>query len=149
MERAELLEQLEKATDRAAQFAIQRGSPISVSKKRSRIGNMTVEKNSKGFYNVLNMDNKTLYTDISVFDVAVIVAQRYNNGEFSTVKKVLKLENVYFKHHTDMVHYLHCYKGAKKRKDLDKMYILEDKFQTSEQLAKSVRNSISIYKVVK
>ena len=149
MDRSSVLETLDKATDRAATFAIQRGMPISVSKKSVLIGSTLVEKNDDDFYNVLSLDRKILYPNISVFDVAVIIAQRHSNGEFSTVKKVIQLEERFHKYHCDMTHYIHCYRGAKKKNDLERMFILEDKFQLSEMLAKATRDSISVFKRVK
>lgn len=149
MDRPGLLEELDKATDRAASFMIQRGSPLQVSKKSVLIGNTYIEKNNEGTYDVLSFDRKVLYEDISVFDVAVIVAQRYNQNEFSTIRQVLTLENKFSKFHNDMIHYLHCMKAAKKKQDTDRMAILEDKFQLAEQLAKDTRDRISVFKRVK
>lgn len=149
MGRPELLEKLDKVTDRAANFAISHGYPIPMSKKSTLIGNVFVEKNAKGFYDVLKFDRSLLYGDISVFDVAIIVAQRYNASEFSAIRKVLHLEERFSKHHTDMIHYLHCMKGAKKNHDNERMAILEDKFQVSESLAKITRDKISVFKRIK
>jgi len=149
MERLEILEKLERATDRAATFAISRGYPIPMDKKSTLIGNVFVQKNTKGFYDVLKFDKTPIYEDISVFDVAIIVAQRYNSGETSIIKKVLDLEEKFSKYHTDMIHYLHCIRGAKKNHDHERMAILEDKFQVSETLAKMTRDKISVFKRVK
>lgn len=148
MERPELLEQLNAATDRAAIFALQRGVPVPISKKSILIGNVFIEKDRSG-YNVVSLGRSKLYENISVFDVAVIVAQRYNDGETSAIKQVLYLENRFSKYHTDMTHYLHCMKSAKKKNDAERMAILEDKFQVAELLAKNVRDRISSFKRVK
>ena len=149
MDRHAAIDVLDKATDRAATFAIQRGHPISVSKKSVLIGNTVVEKNKNGHYDILSLDRHVLYSDISVFDVAVIIAQRYNDGEFSTIKKLIYLEDKFHKHHSDMTYYIHCYRGAKKKNDTERMYILEDKFQLSEMYAKAARDNISIFKRIK
>ena len=85
MGKAELLDKLERATDRAADLAIQRGIPIPVSNKSTMIGNTIIEKNSLGTYDVLNFNRTKIYEDITVFDVAVIVAQRYNQLEFGVI----------------------------------------------------------------
>lgn len=145
----ELLEKLDRATDRAAGMAISCGIPIPVSNKASLINNLLVEKNKNGFYDVKTLDRKILYENISVFDVAVIVAQRYATGETSVIKHVLALENKFSKHHTDMVHYLHCMKSAKKNHDSERLAILEDRFQISEQMAKNTRDKISNFKRIK
>lgn len=145
----ELLEKLDRATDRAAGIAISRGIPIPVSNRASLIGNLLVEKNKNSFYDVKTFEGKILYENISVFDVAVIVAQRHTAGETSVIKHVLSLESKFSKHHTDMIHYLHCMKGAKKSRDNERMAILEDKFQVSEQMAKNTRDKISNFKRVK
>jgi hypothetical protein len=149
MSKSALIDKLDRATDKAVSVALVRGIPLTMSKKSTLIGSTLVEKNKKGFYNVSTIDGTILFEDISVFDVAVIVAQRYNAGEMSTIKKVLALEEKYAKHHADMVNYLHCLKSAKKRHDAERMAILEDKFQVSEIYAKSIRDSISIFKRTK
>jgi len=149
MERSNLLENLNIATSKAATYAIQRGSPLSMDKKSIMIGTTFIEKNEFGSYNILSLDKSLLFKDISVFDVAIIVAQRYNLNEHNVIKKVLILEDKFSKYHTDMLHYLHCLKTAKKNHDIERMAILEDKFQQAEQFAKDTRDRISFFKRVK
>lgn len=148
MGRAEIIEKLDKITDRAA-ISLKRKLRDD-KKKYTAIGTALIEKNTNGFYNVLNrQDKRTLFKDISVFDVAIILAQRYSSGETHTIREILKLEEQYTKYHTDMLHYLNCLKGAKNLKDSVRMAILEDKFQMAEQMAKYTRDRISIFKRVK
>jgi hypothetical protein len=149
IDRIGLLDKLDRVTDRAAAYAIRRGMPVQLSKKSILIGNTFIEKNNTGAYNVLGVDRSILYKDISVFDVAVIVAQKYNEHELGTIKKVLSLEERFSKYHTDMIHYLRCMKSAKKKNDTERMAILEDKFQLAEQFAKDIRDRISVFKRVK
>ena len=149
MNRDVLINKLDRATERAASMAISRGYPIRMSKKSTLIGNTFVEKNSNGFYDVILPNKEKLYKDLYVFDVAVIIAQRHNSGEMSTIKKVLSLEERYSKYHNDMMHYLSCLKGARKNHDIERMAILEDKFQVAETLAKGARDGISIFKRIK
>jgi hypothetical protein len=149
MNKASLLGKLSIATDKAASLVIQRGLPVTINKKSTIIGSTVVEKNDNGSYNVVSFDKKVLFENISVFDVAVIIAQRYNQQEHGVIKQVLYLEERFSKYHTDMIYYLHCMKSAKKKKDLDRFLILEDKFQVAEQYAKNTRDSISIFKRVK
>jgi hypothetical protein len=149
MDRPHLLKELDKATDRAATFALQRGFPIPVSKKSTLIGNAFVDKNENNLYDVLNFQRTLLYSDISVFDVAVTIAQRINSNELGSIRQIIYLDSRFAKYHTDMVHYLHCMKGAKKRRDIDRMTILEDKFQVAEQFAKNTRDKLSNFKRTK
>lgn len=149
MSKSALLEKLDKATDRALSVALSRGYPLSVNKKSTLIGSTVIQKNKKGFYDICTVSGLTLYKDISVFDVAIIISQRYNSGELSVIKKVLWLEEQYTKHHSDMVHYLHSLKNAKKKNDFERMAILEDRFQVSEIQAKHFRDNISIFKRTK
>ena len=149
MSRLDLINKLDKATERAASLAISRGNPIRMSKKSTLVGNTFVEKNTNGFYDVVLPNKDRLYENISVFDIAVIIAQRHNSGEMSTIKRILSLEGRYAKYHNDMLHYLNCLKGAKKKHDIERMAILEDKFQIAEALAKSARDSISNFKRIK
>jgi len=149
MDKPKLLERLDRATDRAATFAIQRSFPIPVSKKSTLIGNTFVDKNESGLYDILTFQRVILHKDISVFDVAVTIAQRYSNNETGSIKQILYLDERFAKYHTDMVHYLHCMKGAKKRHDLERMIILEDKFQIAEQNARNIRDRLSTFKIVK
>ena len=149
MNRLGLISRLNKATDRAAAFALQRQSPMKVSKGLVLIGSASIEKNDQGTYDVFASDKSVLYEDISVFDVALIVAQRYNDRDTSVIKQVITLERNFSKYHNDMVHYLHCMASAKKKKDSERMSILEDKFQLAEQRARDIRDSISVFKRVK
>lgn len=143
-----MLSRLNEVTDKAASIAIRENMPIP-DKKGVFVGNAIIEKNSNGFYNVLSIGRKPLYENITVFDVAIIIAQRYNDKEFGAIKKVLELEEFYSKNHTEMLYHLHCYKGAKKKKDYIRMAILEDKFYTSESKAKNARDRITYFKRVK
>jgi len=149
MKRSALIDKLDRATDKAASMAINRGYPLRMSKKSVLVGNTFVEKNSNGYYDVVLPNKDKLYENISVFDVAVIIAQRYNSGEISVIKKILSFEGRYAKYHNDMLHYLNCLKGAKKKHDTERMAILEDKFQVAEILAKGARDSIAIFKRIK
>jgi len=149
MDRLALLDRLDKATDRGARLAISKGLPIKLSRKSTLIGGIFVEKSTNDLYDVILPSKTPIYRNISVFDVAVIIAQRHNSGEAGVIRKVLDLEKRYSKYRTDMVHYLNCLKGAKKRHDIERMAILEDKFQIAEIFAKNARDSISIFKRVR
>ena len=148
-DRQELIDNLDRATDKAASNAIESGLPIPNSKSSAWVGKTFIKKNRNGFYDIFSLDKKALYKDITVFDIAVIMAQRYTSGEFKTLDKVVKLEDEYSKNRTNMMHYLHCMQGAKSRKDYDAMAILEDKFQMAEIRAKRTRNDIAIFKRLK
>lgn len=113
------------------------------------VGNIIVEQNLSGYYDIVDPCLGIIYSNISLFDVAVIVAQRYCSGQTSIIRKVLALEGIYSKHRTDMVHYLSCLKGAKKNRDIERMAILEDKFQIAEIAAKQAKDNISIFKRIK
>jgi hypothetical protein len=149
MERATLLDKLDRATDRGAHLAISKCMPIRMSKKSTMIGNTFIEKNETGLYNIVASNKTVIYENISIFDIAVIVAQRYNAGESATINRVLALEERFSKYRNDMEHYLSCLKGAKKRHDTERMAILEDKFQVAESSARSIRDDISIFKKVR
>lgn len=149
MDRPALLEQLDNATDKAATYAVQRGMPMKLSSKSVMIGNTFIEKNTTGAYDVLGYNKTVLFENISVFDVAVIIAQRYNANELGVIRQVLTLEEKFSKYHSDMIHYLNCMKSAKKKQDSERMAILEDKFQMAEQLARNTRDRISVFKRVK
>ena len=149
MNRKNLIEKLDKVTDKAASFAIERGLPIPGEKSNTWVGKTLIKKNAHGFYDIFSLDKKQLFKNIIVFDIATIIAQRYTAGEFKVIDKVLVLEDTYSKYHMNMLHYLHCMKGAKRRHDYDTMAILEDKFQVSEMRAKSTKNSIAIFKRLK
>lgn len=149
MNRVALLGTLERATSKAASYAIRSGTPIAVAEKSILIGNTVVKKTPTNEYNIVTVNGDLLYKNISVFDVAIIVAQRYNSREMDVVKRVLQYDDRFSKYHTDMMHYLHCMKSAKKKNDSERFAILEDKFQTAEELAKRVRDGISVFKRVK
>lgn len=149
MDKPKLLEELDTATNLAASMALKKGVPIPISKKSTLVGNLLIEKNKNGFFNIVNSSKKILHEDISVFDVAMIIAQKYISSDFSSIKKVLYLEDKFIKYHIDMTHYLHCMKSAKKKKDFERFAILQDKFQTAEMLAENVKNNLNIFKTMK
>ncbi len=149
MDRTTLIAELNKAVYKAAKVAIQHGMPIPGRQSNTWVGNTVIKKNKDGLYDIFSLNKKQLFKDITVFDVATIISQRYTTGEFKTIEKVLALEDTYSKYRSDMLHYLHCIKGAKRRHDYDKMAILEDKFQVSEIRAKNTKNSIAIFKRLK
>lgn len=149
LDRAKLIEKLDRAATRAVSVAVEKGYPLTLSSRSTIIGTTIVGKNSQGMYNISLISGRLLYENISVFDVAVIIAQRYNNGEHSVIRKVLSLEERYIKYRTDMQHYLHCFRSAHRRRDFERMAILEDKFQASEMLAKSIRDHIALFKRTK
>lgn len=149
MDRIDIIDKLNKAAEKATSMAINRSDPIRMSKRSAMVGNTLVEKNSNGFYDIILPSKDKLYEDISAFDVAIIIAQRYNSGETSIIKKILLLENRYTKYHNDMLNYLSCLKGAKKKHDIERMAILEDKFQVAETLAKNARDNIAVFKRIK
>jgi hypothetical protein len=149
MKRLDLIAKLADVTDKAATLAIRRGTPIPTRDMGTWVGNTLIKKNKKGFYDIFTLNKEILFENIMVFDVATIISQRYSDGEFKAIKKVLDLEYTYAKHRTDMLHYLHCIRAAKLREDYDTMAILEDKFQISEIRAKKIRDNIAIYKRVK
>jgi len=146
MSRKTLIDKLNKVTDKAATIAIKRGYPIPISKKLSLVGNLCIEKNKDGFYDIKTTDKKVLYENIFGYDIAVVIAQRFNQGEISAIKKVLSIEEDFIKYHTDMVHYLNCMRTAKKNKDYDRLFILEDKFQLAEMHAKNIKDRLTSFK---
>jgi len=146
MNRQRLIKQLDHAASKATSLAIQRGSPILISKNKVLVGNMCINRNKSGYYDILTLDQAELYSDIYLFEVAIILAQNFGTGDASTTRKVLMLQDRFEKHHTDMIHYLHCMKSAKKRHDIERMVILEDKFQISESHAKNIKNKILTFK---
>ena len=147
--RTRVLEVFDDAISIAASISIKNAEPIKKSKTATYIGTTLVEKNSDGLYDVNAINNTISYKNISVFDVALIIAQRYSSGDFNTIKKVMILEHMYNKHHTDMIHYLHCFRTAKKRNDVERMCILEDKFQVAEAIAKKTKDKIASFKKLK
>lgn len=148
MKRAALLDGLDRATDSATVYAIQRGLPLAINKKSTIIGSLLIQKNDDNLYDILDSDKNVLFKNISGYDVAVIISQRYNSGERAIIKEVLDLEHRFVKFHTDMIHYLHCMKNAKKKDSL-RLAILEDKFQIAEAYARSIKDKIASFKRLK
>ena len=144
-----MLDRIDKATDKIAMVAIRRGTILPVAEKLIRVDEAYVQKSGHGFYNILDCNKDLMYRDICVFDVAVIVAQKYSKGQRMELKKVLALESSFFKYHTDMTYYLNCMKKVKVKKDIERLCILEDKFQMAEVHAKDLRDKISSFKRVK
>jgi hypothetical protein len=146
MNREKLISNLETATDKAALiFASQK----SISKKSITGSNkIIIEKNSASRYDVV-AHGAVIAENISTFDIASAVAHQYNLNQKSIIKKILNLDNTFSKYRMDMMHYLHCMTIAKKRKDIERLSILEDKFQLAEERAKVVRNKLMLFKISK
>ena len=144
-----LLEKLDRATDNAVKVALSKAIPLPITKKVSVVGDFIVEKKSNGYYDVKSLDNTILYSDISSYDVAVIICQRLSVREVGIVKKVLTLDDQYQKYRTEMLHLLSCLKGATRRRDYERMAILEDKFQIAEMMARRIKDSINFFKKTK
>ena len=140
-----LLVSLDTAIRQAAAKAISKSEPIG-DKNSCIVGSLSVKKNDSGLFEVLNVNKEVLHTNISLYYVAVLVAQKFIAGHRTQIKEILELENSYQKFHNDMLHYLHCYKVAKTRNDTGRMSILEDKFQMSEQHAKKIKEKLDFYK---
>ena len=83
IDRIALIEQLKHATDKAASFMVQRGTL----EPRTCIGSTHIRRNKNGFYDIFSLNNKLLFENIMVFDIAIIIAQRYTSGEFSALIK--------------------------------------------------------------
>lgn len=149
MNRQQLIKQLDNVAAKATSLAIQRRSPILISKNKVLVGNLCINKNKSGYYDILTLDQTKIYSDIYLFEVAIILAQNFGMGDTATIRKVLTLQDRFEKHHTDMIHYLHCMKSAKKRHDIERMVILEDKFQIAESYAKKIKNNILTFKKLK
>ena len=149
MNKVSLLNKLENVTDKVAFSARHSGFPLALSKNRILVGNISIEKNREGFYNIMSLSRDTLYKDVSSLDIAVIISQRYNMGEFSVIRKILELDEKYSKYYIDMMHYIHCFKSAKSKNDKERMAILEDKFRVSEIFAKDIKSRILVFKKTK
>lgn len=149
MDRLTIIKNLDAATDLATKLALDRGLPMNISKKSTLVGNLVIEKNRLGLYDILDSNKDVLYENISVFDVAVIIAQRRSKREFSVIEKVIALEEKFSKHHIDMLHYLHCIKIARQKGDVERCSILEDKFNMSELSAKNIRDKLAGFKRIK
>lgn len=145
----ELVDILDRATERAVQIAVSKKMPLSITKKTTIIGSLFIHKNDQGFYDVCDMAKNVLYSNIIVYDVALILAQRYQDRDFSSITKILALEEKYAKHHTDMLFHLHNLKAAIRNHDYSKSLILEDKFKTSEAYAKSYKDQLFLFKRIK
>lgn len=144
-----LIEKLDKATDKAVIVALSNNIPLRISNKSALIGNLRIEKNERGFFNIVSFNGNIIFENISLFDIAVIIAQKHANGETSAIKRIISLDEKYSKYHLDMLHYLHCLKSAKRNGDIERMAILEDKFQMAEIMAKHIRSSLLTFKKTK
>ena len=149
MNKNNLIDKLDKATNRAVALAIDNKMPLPITKNTSVVGNLLVEKNKNGLYNVLTMSRRPVFEDIMVYDVAVILAQRYVGRDNATMTRILDLEKRYAKHHTDMVYYLYNLKSSLKRHDYERALILEDKFKVAEAHAKQLKDQLILFKKIK
>lgn len=139
--------QLAKKLNTAVDRVIREKKPIVISAGCTLVGEMSVEKNTNGF--CIKKSGKIMnnYADIYLYESAVLVARYFSN--INMVKEILEIDKNYKKCHCNMLHYIACYKGAKAINDEQRMMILEDKFQLSEQLATDARCKLSKFKIFK
>lgn len=149
MSRTLLIEKLEKATNRAVALAIDNKLPLAITKSTTIVGNLLVEKNINGLYNISTMSRRPIFENIIVYDVAVSLAQRYIDRDTSAISKILDLEKQYAKYRTDMVYYLYNLKSSFRKKDYERALILEDKFKVAEAYAKQLRDRLILFKKIK
>ena len=149
MNKKPLIEKLERATNRAVALAIDNKFPLPITKNTTVVGNLLVEKNKKGFYNIASMSRSIIFEDIIVYDVAVILAQRYMDKDRSAVSRIIDLEQKYAKHRTDMIYYLHNLRSSLNRGDIERALILEDKFKLAEAHAKMLKDQLVLFKKLK
>lgn len=141
-----VLSKLDQAVKKAADIAIRDGVPIPISDKIILVGSVYLRKNQDETYDILKLNKNCLYTDINLKEVAVIIAQKYNNDDRSNIKNLLYLDEKYSKYHSDLIHYLHCLKSAKRSRDWERLSILEDKFYEAELMVRSIKDQILFYK---
>lgn len=146
MNKLDIVKKLDVITDNAAISVLKRAVPLEISDDFILVGNLSVRKNINGFYDVYNFNTIKLYENIILADIAILLAQKYNFGKTNIINKILHLENTYAKYHLDMVHYLNCMKSSKKRKDYERLAILEDKFRVAEQRAKRYKKMMLNFK---
>jgi len=143
-----LLFLFDNAIEQATQTAILRNQPIPTSKRDTYVGNYLVRKNNNNLYDIKD-GIEVLYENLYMYEAAISIAQRQNQGFDNSIKEIIKIDDDYGKHRNDMMVYLNCYKAAKQRKDIERMSILEDKFYMSEQLSKLVKQRIRRFKVIR
>jgi len=141
-----MIDRLDKITDKAAVLSITRGTPTPLSKNITRVGTLLIKRNLDGIYDITTLTNDFLYRNISVFDVAITISQKHNQGNMHSIKQILYFQNRFEKFRIDMTHYLHCMKGAKQKGDIERLSILEDKFQIAEESAKNIRRRLLSFK---
>lgn len=139
----------DNAIEQAIRIAMQKNTPFVASKKNTIVGKYIVHKNDNDYYDIKDITTKMiLYKDLSLYDSAIMIAQRQEKGR-SLITDILKIDEDYAKHRIDMNHYLNCYKIAKQRNDIPRMSVLEDKFRISDQLSKLVKKRLSKFKIVR
>jgi hypothetical protein len=149
-DKEKLLSLFDNAIEKATHTTMQNSEPIITANKDTFVGLFLVHKKIDNCYEIReSASKKPLYKDIYLYEAAISIAQRLSKGITNSISEILKIDKDYSKHRNDMVHYLHCYKVAIQKKDIEKMSILEDKFQMSEQLSKLIKNRMSKFKLVR
>lgn len=143
----ELIKKLDKITDKATLIAIKNALPINLTKNTTLVGKVYITKTSNNFYNIFELNKSLLYENIVTLEIATILAQNYSHGKKSAIRELLILEKQFSKHYLDSVNYLYCIKLARKRKDYERMAILEDKLQTAKYMADHVKRGILFFKL--
>ena len=138
---------LGKVVHSAAKTAVTEAQPMVISRKKTLVGSLVVEKEPSHYYCVCrSTDSYLLYSGIALYETAILVAQSYVLGKKHNIKYLLGADQDYTKHRTDMVHYLECYKRLKESSDIERMQVLEDRFDISEEYSKIARQTITEFK---
>lgn len=147
-DRPKLLSLFNIAVNRAVKSAVKEGQPLTMSKKDTYVGPLLVQKLINGTYSIYKTNaNQPMYSDIHLYEAAVLISQHYERGAISCVREILKIDSDYAKYKTDMMHYIACYKHVKESKDIERMLVLEDKFCMAEELSKITRQRLSKFKI--
>ena len=139
-DRAQLLTMLSNAVNTATKAAMKGNRPMVISKRNTIVGPVSIDKIDTGTYTLRRATIiRPLYTNIVLYESAVLIAQAYNRGDRDMIKEILTLESQYVKYSTDMLHYLTCYRAVCARNEIDRMLVLEDKFNTADETVKSIK----------
>ena len=146
MNRTGLIESLNNITEKIAKKSIREGVPLYIDDSKILVGQITVEKDNDGFYNIYDLSRRCLYEGIGLLATALIIAKVRNTSSRRSLQTIFDLDIQYSKYKTDLIYLTYNLKKSQDRHDYERIDILYDKIQNTKMNMASLSEAIESFK---